>query len=208
MIFAYLLPIFFPFFCVCCKKEGALVCKGCLAGVTAAPVWVQEARCWSFYRFSDGWVRKVLHALKYLGVQSVAELLVQHACNCGACTVTFSQGVSYVWVPIPISAQRRKVRGYNQAELIARAFQKQFGGTVLPDALRKAHRASLVGKTKAERSALARTAFSASPDVTVSGFVVLVDDLVTTGATLSAAREVLESVGVTVNLTIALAYED
>lgn len=138
----------------------------------------------------------------------MADVLVTHICNSDADNSVLKRGKQYIWIPIPVSSERRKVRGYNQAELIALSLQGHFGGTVMPHALRKQNRVSMVGRTKDERQALAAHAFSAGVVPAAEGVVVLVDDLVTTGSTLAAARSCLFSAGVTVDLALALAYED
>ncbi len=83
-----------------------------------------------------------------------------------------------------------------------------FGGELCNDALRKRDQKSLVGSSRDERAEQVAGAFSRGRmRDTRNAFVVLVDDVVTTGATVTAAREVLEQSGVHVDLVLAISHE-
>jgi len=93
---------------------------------------------------------------------------------------------------VPLAASRQRQRGYNQAELIALALSKTIELPYDPRALQRTRETpSQVGLDPAERWINVSGAFSASPGIGSGPSVLLVDDLVTTGATLSACATAL-----------------
>jgi ComF family protein len=114
-----------------------------------------------------------------------------------------------VVVPVPLHRQRERERGYNQADLIARPLAKQLG---LP------YRAVLLVRTRPrpnkqilsleERWESVRGAFATRPGSQVDNLrVLLVDDVMTTGATLDACAKALRAAGAksVIGLTVARA---
>ena len=100
----------------------------------------------------------------------------------------------------PTSARRARRRGYDQAEAIARAVGRELG-VPCRRLLYRAHGGAQTGKSRADR--LAGPAFRArSPRAGLT--VLVVDDVVTTGATLNAAAQALRSAGV-VNVALVAA---
>lgn len=112
-------------------------------------------------------------------------------------------------VPVPLSWRRFVRRRYNQAALLADALSKKTGLPVLPDALsRKRHTPPQTGLSRSEREKNVRGAFQINPKYkkSIEGkSILLVDDVMTTGATLSAcARTLLKAGAKEVNvLTLA-----
>ena len=97
--------------------------------------------------------------------------------------------------PIPLGKQRLKERGYNQVAMIAMPLSIQLGLKYLPDALVRARETrSQVGLSAAERQENVRSAFSANNKVS-GRTILLIDDVSTTGATLSSAAEALYGSG-------------
>ncbi|CAN5136206.1 ComF family protein [soil metagenome] len=209
MVITYLLNIFFPIACVWCGKEkGVVVCETCVKLVSPVLTHVTSADCWCIYRFSDGWVRKALHAVKYGGVAGAAAALVGNVHSLGALSSVLPKGRDIVWLPVPVSKKRLKERGYNQVERIMVELMKHFGGTMCCSVLVKRDRSSLVGKSKVARAALIAGSFRARSFVVPEGAViVLVDDLVTTGATMQSVRQALHDAGIKVDLTVGIAHE-
>jgi ComF family protein len=208
MIFDHIGNFFFPHTCVSCGKEGEVLCKDCLVLV---PNTFREAslpNCFTSFNFKDLWLRRSLHALKYGGLVSIADNLVSYAVT----NPFFHERMRFldevVWIPVPISLRRRKERGYNQAEKIAHVLQKHFGGTVLNTIVKKRDQKSLVGTDRNERFTAMQGAFSVGEcSLSKKSKIIIVDDLVTTGATLLSVTSALKERGFGVQFCYTVACE-
>ena len=100
-----------------------------------------------------------------------------------------------VWAPL--SRKRRRQRGYDQAELLARVLAQELDRPALP-ALRKVRdtveQSSLDGEAARKQNAAGAYEI-ADPDAVAGKRVLLVDDIVTTGSTLSTCAQVLLDAG-------------
>ena len=100
-------------------------------------------------------------------------------------------------VPVPLHGRRRRWRGFNQAEVLARGLGSLRGLEVCPDILRR-RRATDQQARQTDAAARARNlagAFAARPAGSASDPVFVVDDIVTSGATAAAALISLEQAG-------------
>jgi ComF family protein len=98
-------------------------------------------------------------------------------------------------LPIPLHDRRRRQRGYNQSELLARPLGQALGIPVETASLRRTRPTiPQVGLGPDERRENVRGAFAAGPGV-AGRRVLLIDDVLTTGATMSAAAEALLAAG-------------
>lgn len=136
----------------------------------------------------DGPLRAIVHALKYDGRRSLgrplAALLSQH----GASVLDGAD----VAVPVPLHRSRKRARGFNQAEEIARHLAVPAANVLK----RVRPTASQTDLPAAERHANVRNAFVLGRRADVAGLVVvLVDDVSTTGATLESCARVLVDAG-------------
>ena len=99
-------------------------------------------------------------------------------------------------VPVPLSHQRQRARGFNQAELLAREVVSVVGGTLCIDSLMRVERRAQRTLNAAGRIANLRGAFRARDAQAIEGKrVLIVDDVVTTGATVSACADTLAQAG-------------
>jgi len=109
------------------------------------------------------------------------------------------------WVPVPLHRERLVERGYNQAALVARRLARETGASFAPRVLerrRATEQQALLGR--GARMANVQGAFVVTRPWT-GGRVVLVDDVVTTGATLAACVSALRARGAEVVGAVALA---
>jgi len=110
--------------------------------------------------------------------------------------------------PIPLTKTKLRERGFNQAELIARYFQKFFNLPIADFLIRKKETLSQAQlKSKKERYHNLRGAFSLKEkNIDLSGQkIVLVDDVITTGSTVKEAAKVLKRAGAFKVYTLTLA---
>lgn len=139
-------------------------------------------------------VRRAMHAYKFQYRRAYADWFAQMAGDC-------LEGYADEWRPdcvtfVPVSFSRWMKRGYNQSALVARLVAKRFS---LPcvRTLRKVKRTRAQSSLPHEkRAGNVRDAFRATPDAPVAGRrVLLMDDVVTTGATAAACAKALKDAG-------------
>ena len=207
-----------PASCVGCGREGPPLCEACvpaldrrleapagvpigLPGDLPAPL-LQLDWCAPF----SGTVRSALHAIKYGGEQRLAEPLGAAIARRWARVGVGTDVVAHV----PVHAARARTRGYDQAELIARAAARHLG---LPYArLLTRERATIAqfDLDRGDRAANVAGAFEADArrePGSVGRWILLVDDVVTTGATLAACAEALERAGALGTSAMTIARE-
>lgn len=139
-------------------------------------------------------VRGLVHHAKYRGRQPAAAVLGALVVERLWLTLKAGPPPTLV-VPVPLGRRRRRARGYNQAALLAAALARQAGAPLADRAVRLRETAPQVGRTKDERRANVRGAFAWRGPPLHGEPVWLVDDVVTTGATLAAAATALQQAG-------------
>jgi ComF family protein len=202
-----LLDLALPATCAGCGREGDPLCAACLPAIHArermragiplglpsdipAPL-LQLEWCAPF----EGAVRRALHALKYAG-----ELRLSGPLG-GAIAARWRQAGAGgdCLVHVPVHASRAAERGYDQAERLARAAAGELGSPHLTALERVRATTAQFRLDRTHRAANVADAFRVRPGTdrrAIRGrWVVLVDDVVTTGATLSACAEVLLGAG-------------
>ncbi len=146
-------------------------------------------RSWSVF---EGPVRNALHRLKYRRDVALGEALTPQLSKYLA---DLTWPVNLV-VPVPLSRKRLAERGYNQVSLIARPLAMAMRIAYAPDALVRSHETrSQVGLTRVQRQENVRNAFQARENRVNGRSILLMDDVATTGSTLSSCAEALYEAG-------------
>ncbi len=184
--------------CVRCGMPFRHAGQGGLANVCDActqypPPWRQGRAALRY----DAQARRIILPLKHGDRVELASALATHMARVGA---TLLREADWV-VPVPLHRRRLLTRRYNQSALLARAVARMGSRSLLVDALvRTRSTVSLVGKTRRERAQIVAGAFAIRPgrEAAIAGRrVLLVDDVLTTGATASACTLALLAGGAT-----------
>jgi ComF family protein len=145
-----------------------------------------------------GALRGLIHLLKYEGVTSATKPLGQMLADAIA-ELSASGDSTPLLVPVPLHRRRRRSRGFNQAELLAHAAAGNFTDKleIAPQVLvRHRETISQVGLSREERIENMHDAFRVTDPGRIRGrSVIVVDDVMTTGTTLSECARVLKRAG-------------
>ena len=155
-------------------------------------------------RYEDT-ARDAVQALKFGGHRAMAAPLADLTVS--ALAGGWPAGPPDLLVPVPLHPRRERERGFNQAALIARRLGRAWGCEVRPDVLaRVVATESQTALDSAARLANVRGAFRLRRPERVAGrHVILVDDVLTTGATVSACVRALEAGGPRIVGVVAVA---
>lgn len=218
--FHCLLDLFYPKLCLACAKnlsaQEELLCLHCEHHLPLThyfdyennPIeklfWgrVKVRACASLYFFNKGeGIQRLMHQLKYrerkdvglwLGKKLGLEMMASNRFN----------DLELI-VPIPLHPKKEFKRGYNQSMLIAKGLEEVIGVKCNDLLKRIENSGSQTSKGKYDRWLNVSTAFRVNPNSAIKNKnIVLIDDVVTTGATLEAAVSALLSAGVK-NISIA-----
>jgi ComF family protein len=146
-------------------------------------------RSWAVF---DSPIQDGLHTMKYRGNIAFGESLATQM-------VDFARSLRWpveVLIPVPLGKKRLEERGYNQVGLVARPLAYQMGWLYEPTALWKTRETrSQVGLTAVQRSANVQDAYQADTKIVRQRIILLMDDVATTGSTISACTQALLSDG-------------
>lgn len=144
----------------------------------------------------EGTARQLVHLLKYQADGLAAEVLGEGMALAFARAWQEREAPELV-IPVPLHEHRRNLRGYNQAQLLAEVLCTGCSLTLAPDALvRTKAGSSQVGRGRAERLRAMMGSFSAPVPQRVRGKrILLVDDVLTTGATAVSCTVALLDAG-------------
>jgi len=136
-----------------------------------------------------------VHELKYRSRRRVAGRIAEAMLDDARVRVVLDGAQALV--PVPLHPRRQRTRGFNQSELLADALGRGAGIVVAASALvRREDTRSQTGLTAAARRANVKGAFAVRRRAQIAGrTVVLVDDVLTTGATASACAQALRAAG-------------
>ena len=213
-----LLDVLFPRRCVGCGHRPWPFCTGCAARVALLTTpgcrrcgrpledWIGLCGdcppavidwCRSAFLY-EGPVRSALMRLKFSGLSQVAEAfapsMVEALARAPPAGRATGQDESFLLTWVPLAARRRRERGYDQAEVLALAVRAMTGWPARALLRRAVETAPQARRAGLERRRALRGAFVAVGPVEAAR-VVLVDDVLTSGATAAECATVLRGAG-------------
>jgi ComF family protein len=187
------LDLLFPPHCAHCQRVGYLLCSRCLATISAAPArslpQFEDVRVRAIY---GGVISSAIHALKYKHQTRLAGPLGELLCE-ALCEINWT--VDLV-TAVPMHTKRLRERGYNQAALLGEVVAQQRGWAFSSSAVTRSRETlSQVHLNAQERQENVADAFCSESGIVAGKSVLIIDDVLTTGATMSACAEALRAAG-------------
>lgn len=201
------IDLLFPQNCIICDKNDMPLCIACSSSFEYnknsnpnLPTFISPALC-----YSDANVKKCIWGLKYSNKKNLAPALAEQMSDilkATACELYELKGVrNILLIPIPLHPRRQREREYNQSELLANSLLALDTSVILKvevNALVRKKFSLPNARTHSKQERILNTigSFEVSKPEKVRGkYVILIDDVATTGTTLSEARKVLLAAG-------------
>lgn len=204
-----LLGLLAPHVCIMCGMEGALLCERCLPDAIA-PIPERCYRCgatsansavctscrrntplrhvWVTSQY-EGPPKELIHALKFGRTKHAAKVVATYLDE----TVPELQPETLVTF-VPTATNRVRQRGYDHAQVIARLFAKH-RGLRCSSLLVRYGQSRQVGSDRKHRFAQATKNYGIGTNIPKGARILLIDDILTTGATLESSAAVLKKAG-------------
>lgn len=214
-VFHFFLEILFPSKCIGCHKNGVILCENCIDNIRLAERPTEE-RILALYDYRDPIIKKAIWNLKYyhspyLG-KKLGSLLYESFLEEIELLRMFSLGLPILVIPVPISHDKRKLRGYNQSEIIARSFCNsgnnklfELKKDVIYKKLNTIPQARIENRIRRLKNV--KDAFLIKNKEIVKGrTVIVIDDVTTTGGTLTEMLKLLKKSGAKKVVAFAVAH--
>lgn len=195
--------------CLCLTCRGALRLQPGRVSLVHGAVDATHPEALVEALFAVGYagpVRTLVRALKYGGRPDAAELLASPVGELLGLVLESDAPSSMALVPLPLHRTRRRERGYDQTCVLAAALSRTHGYHIAADLLRRTRPTqpqSLLARD--ERLANTRGIFRVAARPPAGRDIILIDDVITTGATLAAGLAALVSAGVRPRAIVAVA---
>jgi ComF family protein len=219
------LSLLFPRICYGCGshlvKSEHLICTECYVVIprtnfhtkkdnpVAQTFWgrceIESAAAFSYFNKGSR-IRKLIHSLKYKGVKEVGYELGK-IYGLSLKSSDFLDGVDFI-VPVPLHKSKERTRGFNQSETISAGIAEVTGLPLITNAVkRRLSTSTQTKRSRTERWDNVEGIFAlTNPDLLAGKHILLVDDVITTGATIeSCVNEILKAEGAKVSV-VAVAY--
>lgn len=207
-IFEYIFDLFFPPKCISCEKMGTYVCPACRRKITYLTEGINPPpdldALFAVSDYQGPVIGKAIKAFKYEKLSAIAPTLADLMGK----KIKKEKIKFDVITFIPSSRKRQSWRGFNQSELLAVELGKIFQKPIFNGITKTKETKTQVGLGKRERvKNLSGTITCTSKKGVLRKKVLVVDDVVTTGATLSECAKVLKKAGASAVFALVIAKE-
>jgi len=198
-----LLDLFFPPFCINCKREGSYLCEDCQATLEISEIhqrfFSQNLKDLYFpIDYQKSLIKNLIRSFKYEPfikelAKSLASLIIEHL----QLIDNKPDFPDFILIPTPLDKKRLKWRGFNQAEEIAKELSKFLKIPLINDVLIKIKETQpQVELSEDERRENIKGVFSIkNKELIINKKILLVDDVYTTGSTMAECARVLKEAG-------------
>ncbi len=214
----WILDLLFPKFCFGCKREGNYLCQDCLATIE---IFKEHKKLKNEFlddlfvatEYKNPLVKKLILALKY---EPFAKEIAKDLANLIKIHLKFinkeSSFSDFVLIAVPLSKKKLRWRGFNQAEEIAKELSRFLKIPLISNCLIKIKKTlPQVMLSEKERKENLKGVFQVQNEEKIKNKkILLVDDVFTTGTTLSEAAKILKNSGAkkVIGLVVAIAKPD
>lgn len=201
----------FPRTCIGCQTPDFWICHKCLSTL---PKSFENPLPWSFsaFEYKNRIIRKAVWLLKFSKKYSVLDDIA-YSMNESFSNLLEKEKLAdkeLVLIPIPITKRSKTVRGYNQSTLICKILVNHRKNVTIEDSVlvkTKNHLPQNKIKNRNERLNNVKNSFRVGNPKKIKGkIIILIDDVVTTGATLKEAKKVLVEAGTKKVLGFSIAH--
>lgn len=210
-----LVELVFPRTCFFCKTPETLLCADCRSLCEISPVHSRRsgkhiADCYAPCAYDNRFVKRLISSFKY---EPFSRQLAEPLAGLISAHLTLIDDKpdfsNFIIVPVPLSERRRRWRGYNQAQELAKVLAKILDIDCDPGCLaRNKKTACQVGLSAKQRLLNVAGAFSCpNPKKAALKRILLVDDVITTGATVEECARTLTNNGAEEVIALAIARE-
>jgi ComF family protein len=211
----FFLEILFPSKCIGCRVSGEILCDKCIDRVQLTDRETEDSII-AVYDYRDPVIKDAIWKLKYhktpyLGQRLGGLLYIELIEEINLLKILCLGSPIYV-IPVPISHDKKKGRGYNQSEIIARNFCNkadkkifQLKNNVVYKKINTIPQARLTNRNK--RLQNVKGAFEIKNDKIIKGkTIIVVDDVTTTGGTIMEIMKILKKSGAKKVVGFAVAH--
>ncbi len=210
-----ILDIIFPVNCIACKGNGSLLCIKCLS---SSPSAERESADWIFpiFDYRHPPIKKAIWLLKYKGKHKLAEIFAEVIYGRILEELTdlyqFENFREPILIPIPLALKRQRERGFNQATLLcnelARLDKDQnfiLKTNILIKPKDTLHQVQIENRNNRLKNIIGSFMVKNS-ELIKNKNIILIDDVLTTGATLTEARKTLKQSGARKVIAFTIAH--
>jgi len=214
----FFLDLFFPQSCLGCKKRGSFLCDTCILKLRRAERET-GTHIYACYDYRDPLIKKAVWNLKYYRRVNLGNKLgsiLYDALLEEIADIRIFAGANPIYVvPVPLSKEKQKIRGYNQAERIAHGFCDsgnaeaenvfKLRNDLVIKKINTDPQARITNRTK--RLANIKGAFDLKNKESIKGrTIIVIDDVTTTGGTLTEIIKLLKNSGAKKVVGFAVAH--
>lgn len=208
------LSVLFPIFCFGCGKENHYLCNECKEKIIPNKEELNIKYCFQVLtasNYNNPLIKKIIWNFKYKGAyilsDTIADILIMNISLLNSIKKNRDKK-NFLIIPVPISKKKLRQRGYNQSDILAKSLSLKTGIPYNNQILCKKFNtlSQVKTKTKKERLFNLKNSFECKNYENQNSVIILLDDIITTGATMEETAKTLKKSGFKKIIAIAAAH--